>query len=184
MDSSQFCRKTNTLAKRNKIRRLLTLANSIGQAHNNQSRASAYVRLSSTLDEHGAPISLFFPIAIVNRKLTTIMQRINKAINKTNLRCLSSPCSTFAHIYTIMKQDDSTSNLKNKLGKLPPPLFGEDDCDRPACHDMMSQMKKASQASQDKKAVECPPNSGVLGRASWTLLHTMVRTNITRTSVF
>ncbi|GAX18493.1 hypothetical protein FisN_10Hh309 [Fistulifera solaris] len=72
-----------------------------------------------------------------------------------------------------MKQDDGNSNFKNKLGKLPPPLFGEDDCDRPACHDMMSQMKKASQASQEKKAVDCPPNSGVLGRASWTLLHTM-----------
>jgi hypothetical protein len=82
-----------------------------------------------------------------------------------------------------MKQDDGNSNFKNKLGKLPPPLFGEDDCDRPACHDMMSQMKKASQASQEKKAVDCPPNSGVLGRASWTLLHTMVRANGIPTSV-
>jgi hypothetical protein len=67
-----------------------------------------------------------------------------------------------------------------------------DDCERPACDDMISMYKQAAAAAADKKKaslnmpaadgsssatnpVECPPTSVTLGNASWTLLHTMVR---------
>ena len=72
----------------------------------------------------------------------------------------------------------------SKKGKLPSLL---DDCERPACDDMVSMLKAASdrahKAEVDKQikdeekisaAIQCPPKSAELGRSSWTLLHTMV----------
>lgn len=63
-----------------------------------------------------------------------------------------------------------------------------DDCDRPACDDTVSALNAALSRVQEAETakekavaavtsspskVECPPNSPELGRASWTLLHTM-----------
>jgi hypothetical protein len=72
--------------------------------------------------------------------------------------------------------------------RVTPPAFSSlvDDCDRPACDDMASMLKQAHTRSQTTAAasketviaaeqVECPPRTAALGRASWTLLHTMVR---------
>jgi hypothetical protein len=77
-----------------------------------------------------------------------------------------------------------------KPDKLPSFL---DDCDRPACDDMMSMLKAASgrvrenekkkkialhetvQPDQTSFRLQCPPKSAELGSSSWTLLHTMVR---------
>ena len=63
----------------------------------------------------------------------------------------------------------------------PPAAFGMDDCDRPACDDMMSKMQQAASLSQKQSVAkppaedDCPVTSGILGDASWKLLHTMVR---------
>jgi hypothetical protein len=68
------------------------------------------------------------------------------------------------------------------------PYQGDNDCDRPACDDMMTKLKRAAQAAAaesstttktKKKApspsvVECPLGSAELGRSSWGLLHSMV----------
>lgn len=62
---------------------------------------------------------------------------------------------------------------KSNASKLDPFLDG---CDRPACDDMVSMLKKAQAYSADQKAADtivCPPNSAELGRSSWTLLHSM-----------
>ena len=71
---------------------------------------------------------------------------------------------------------DSLSMAKQREG-----LFGEEDCDRPACDDVKQAFPKSMeefQALSDKyaakKKVECPPRSADLGRSSWKLLHTMV----------
>mmetsp|Transcript_13412 Transcript_13412/g.22838 ORF Transcript_13412/g.22838 Transcript_13412/m.22838 type:complete len:173 (-) Transcript_13412:1009-1527(-) len=53
-----------------------------------------------------------------------------------------------------------------------------DDCDRPACSDTMEALSQAMKRMETKQSVpgpstECPPNSPELGRASWTLLHSM-----------
>jgi hypothetical protein len=75
-----------------------------------------------------------------------------------------------------------------------PPAFSSlvDDCERPACDDMASMLRQAHTRSQTTAAaasketvaaaekVECPPRTAELGRASWTLLHTMVRDMIGR----
>jgi FAD-linked sulfhydryl oxidase len=59
-----------------------------------------------------------------------------------------------------------------------PPAFGQ-DCDRPACDDMVSMMQQAKErlttdgTSGSSKPIECPPSSASLGNSSWTLLHTM-----------
>ena len=58
----------------------------------------------------------------------------------------------------------------------------EEDCDRPSCDDIKSTLPKsleeykamAEKYSKSKK-VQCPPFKSELGRSSWTLLHTMVR---------
>ena len=66
----------------------------------------------------------------------------------------------------------------------------EDDCERPSCEGMISMLKAARERSQQSSVATlqsstpqqsqqmpslCPPTSPELGRASWTLLHTMVR---------
>ena len=55
-----------------------------------------------------------------------------------------------------------------------------DDCDRPACDDMVAKMQQAAAASkkqqqqqQQQEEDNCPVTSSVLGRATWTLMHTM-----------
>jgi hypothetical protein len=60
-----------------------------------------------------------------------------------------------------------------------------DDCERPACDNMLAMMKNVQKAihrpaappaqEKDVVAVECPPTSAELGRSTWNLLHTMVR---------
>ena len=55
-----------------------------------------------------------------------------------------------------------------------------DDCDRPACDDIVAGLKAASSQSKSKglptpgAALDCPPNGPQLGSSSWTLLHSMV----------
>mmetsp|Transcript_25727 Transcript_25727/g.38006 ORF Transcript_25727/g.38006 Transcript_25727/m.38006 type:complete len:164 (-) Transcript_25727:37-528(-) len=68
-----------------------------------------------------------------------------------------------------------------KIPDLPKMPFGQrppvvDDCDRPACDDVVDAMSAAIGRVQQKQKqnVECPPSSPELGRASWTLLHSMV----------
>jgi hypothetical protein len=62
-------------------------------------------------------------------------------------------------------------------------LFGDADCERPACDDVKKALPTslddlttmvAKRAAADQK-VECPPRSADLGRSSWKLLHSMVR---------
>ena len=55
-----------------------------------------------------------------------------------------------------------------------------DDCDRPACADVVAMFQKAKEsqqlaktAEQKPEAASCPPGSAALGRSSWTLLHSM-----------
>lgn len=62
-----------------------------------------------------------------------------------------------------------------------PGLFGDEDCDRPACDDVkkalpqsMEDIKVLTAKHAAKKKVECPPRSAELGRSSWKLLHGMV----------
>lgn len=68
-----------------------------------------------------------------------------------------------------------------------------DDCDRPACEDTVSALTaamarvktKSSSATGSGKgighddlsapAAACPPTSGLLGKSSWNLVHSMVR---------
>jgi hypothetical protein len=71
----------------------------------------------------------------------------------------------------------------------------EEDCIRPACDDIKDMMQHAKAASASATTAsskpsltttatattatqqqECPPGSAELGRSSWTLLHSMVRT--------
>lgn len=52
------------------------------------------------------------------------------------------------------------------------------DCDRPACHETASAIQAAFQGLAQKsvpemKVVDCPPDSVKLGRAGWTILHSM-----------
>mmetsp|Transcript_20454 Transcript_20454/g.30949 ORF Transcript_20454/g.30949 Transcript_20454/m.30949 type:complete len:187 (+) Transcript_20454:201-761(+) len=74
-----------------------------------------------------------------------------------------------------------------------PPHFDPDDCNNPACSSQMEMMKKAlgsvkfkeqekpeahSQRAEgsllaDQEKRECPATKDELGKASWTLLHTM-----------
>jgi hypothetical protein len=67
------------------------------------------------------------------------------------------------------------------------PFPGDNDCDRPACDDMMTKLQRAAQAAAAESAtkttkkkapspsvVECPLGSAELGRSSWGLLHSMV----------
>lgn len=57
-----------------------------------------------------------------------------------------------------------------------------EDCDRPACDEILNMFNAAKErhlsskkeAAKPATVVECPPKSSELGRASWTLLHTMV----------
>jgi hypothetical protein len=72
----------------------------------------------------------------------------------------------------------------------------DDDCDRPACDDTVSALKSAMDRFQSRRSsppvassptkskqediVECPPTSPELGRASWALLHSMVRSRLKR----
>ncbi|GKY94932.1 hypothetical protein MPSEU_000458100 [Mayamaea pseudoterrestris] len=80
------------------------------------------------------------------------------------------------------------SNAKSSKKNMPSFL---DDCDRPACDDMMSMLKAASNrvhknandkninvdlssdVESQQSAIRCPPKSAELGRSSWTLLHSM-----------
>ena len=61
-----------------------------------------------------------------------------------------------------------------------------DDCDRPACHDTSTALQAAfkglaksgkldglGQKPIPMKKMECPPDSAKLGRAGWTVLHSM-----------
>lgn len=60
-------------------------------------------------------------------------------------------------------------------------LFGDEDCERPACDDVkqalpksMEELQAMAQKHAANKKVECPPRSAELGRSSWKLLHAMV----------
>ena len=74
------------------------------------------------------------------------------------------------------------------MSKKDPKFFGIDDCDRPACDDMVSMMNASAAAAASKpvreteKKVECPLGTAELGRSSWGLLHSMVRQTNERTS--
>ena len=68
-----------------------------------------------------------------------------------------------------------------------------EDCERPACDDVKAMFikaktrltesqKKDEQEETSAPAVECPPSSGALGTATWTLLHSMVSKVFTRHS--
>lgn len=93
-----------------------------------------------------------------------------------------------------MTKSDDAGIAAKKTAKLPSFL---DDCDRPACDDMVTMLKAASdrvhaseQVTVNVNAEEktqrgvgtlnpqspCPPKSAELGRSSWTLLHTLVST--------
>mmetsp|Transcript_26381 Transcript_26381/g.53576 ORF Transcript_26381/g.53576 Transcript_26381/m.53576 type:complete len:126 (-) Transcript_26381:736-1113(-) len=65
-----------------------------------------------------------------------------------------------------------------------------DDCDRPACEDTVSALTAAlrrvgkkggpatsasssSKGSASTRPAACPPTSGVLGKSSWNLVHSM-----------
>lgn len=80
---------------------------------------------------------------------------------------------------TIFLGGGNSTRLTMGSGRFPPPLGTLDDCDRPACDDMVSMLKKARASATTSAAPpseeECPPKSGALGTASWTLLHSMVR---------
>eukprot|EP00934_Nitzschia_sp_Nitz4_P003715 Nitzschia sp. Nitz4//scaffold29_size155292//67567//68205//NITZ4_002657-RA/size155292-processed-gene-0.46-mRNA-1//-1//CDS//3329546445//3705//frame0 len=59
-------------------------------------------------------------------------------------------------------------------------LFGDQDCERPACDDIkqalpksMEDLQAMAKKHQAKKKVECPPRSAEIGRSTWKLLHTM-----------
>mmetsp|Transcript_100158 Transcript_100158/g.287738 ORF Transcript_100158/g.287738 Transcript_100158/m.287738 type:complete len:167 (-) Transcript_100158:241-741(-) len=59
-------------------------------------------------------------------------------------------------------------------------LFGDEDCERPACDDIkrnipksLEQLQAMTEKHAAKKKVECPPRSAELGRSSWKLLHSM-----------
>lgn len=59
-------------------------------------------------------------------------------------------------------------------------LFGDEDCERPACDDVkqalpksMEELQAMAQKHAANKKVECPPRSAELGRSSWKLLHAM-----------
>lgn len=61
----------------------------------------------------------------------------------------------------------------------PSALF--DDCERPACDDMVTKLKQMSLSSSamankavESTKVQCPPSSGEIGKGSWNLLHSMV----------
>jgi len=53
----------------------------------------------------------------------------------------------------------------------------DDDCERPACSDtisaMQSIMSRMPKKPEVRKSVACPPGTNVIGRGSWTLLHSM-----------
>lgn len=83
---------------------------------------------------------------------------------------------------------NSTTNKKNKKK----PFSPLDDCDRPACDDIITKFMAAKTAmeegggsgekpnakntpKQQENKVECPPSSAELGTGTWTLLHSMVR---------
>jgi len=63
-------------------------------------------------------------------------------------------------------------------------LFGDADCERPACDDVkkalpttsLDELRAMATKRNVNQKVECPPRSAALGRSSWTLLHSMVRT--------
>lgn len=66
----------------------------------------------------------------------------------------------------------------------PPSLVSADNCDRPACADIVSALnaavaRSAANTNDDDDAatatttVECPPDSGRLGRGTWNLLHSV-----------
>jgi hypothetical protein len=78
-----------------------------------------------------------------------------------------------------------------------PSVFDSSDCERPACADMQQMFRQQQQllnttknakdsvkspneaqankqVSTDKVMLECPADSATLGRASWTLLHSLV----------
>lgn len=90
----------------------------------------------------------------------------------------------------------STSSTSVGGGGLPSGLAAMmkemDDCDRPACEDTVSALTAALGRVKTKKpsasgggkgsghgdlsapAAACPPTSGLLGKSSWNLVHSMV----------
>lgn len=71
----------------------------------------------------------------------------------------------------------SSNPQKTKLGLM------EEDCERPACDDIkkslptsMEELKAMAKKQAAKEKVHCPPRTAELGRSSWKLLHSMVRT--------
>ena len=86
------------------------------------------------------------------------------------------PSNTALHCSSSrIMADKKFSNLPNVFGKK---LL--DDCERPACDDILAGMKasmsrlQSSDSATPGAASECPPNSPQLGNSSWTLLHSMV----------
>lgn len=76
---------------------------------------------------------------------------------------------------------DDGSSLGERTPSLPfqSLMKDMDDCDRPACEDTVSALSAALGRVQKKgreqkeRKDSCPPTSGELGTASWTLLHSM-----------
>jgi hypothetical protein len=94
-------------------------------------------------------------------------------------------CSQECSISSIRRNDALIMSDK-KFANLPDAFRKKllDDCDRPACDDIVAGLKAATSLAQSKglatpgAALECPPNSPQLGSSSWTLLHSMVGCSI------
>ena len=86
------------------------------------------------------------------------------------------------------KRTSGSNGLPSSLSAM---MKEMDDCDRPACEDTVSALTAAlgrvrkkggpvtsastsSKASASTKPAACPPTSGVLGKSSWDLVHSMV----------
>mmetsp|Transcript_7972 Transcript_7972/g.8816 ORF Transcript_7972/g.8816 Transcript_7972/m.8816 type:complete len:188 (+) Transcript_7972:54-617(+) len=80
---------------------------------------------------------------------------------------------------------NTATTFNKSIPKMPyvrqlPPLTKMDDCDRPACDDVvdhltaaMGRIQHQNQVKQNIHKVQCPPNSSLLGKNSWNLLHSM-----------
>lgn len=132
-------------------------------------------------------------------KVTKSQWKTSQKYDITSIFCIREPkCShvvqTHSHIHSFVsittmatprEQKYTTSQAQKNTS------WGE-DCERPACDDMVSMLKQAQarkglnpsaplvpqeldEELQTLSSPSCPPNSAELGRSSWTLLHSMVR---------
>jgi len=85
------------------------------------------------------------------------------------------------------EHDDGTASTRGGLPSSLAAMMKEmDDCDRPACEDTVSALTAALGRGKSKKPTAaaargggarppaCPPTSGLLGKSSWNLIHSMV----------